>query len=657
MAEQLRDVDAISRNKAAPTFDNTLVALERSGALLNRVGIVFFNLAQSNTNDALTHLEEDITPKLAAHRDAIWLNAALFARIEAVYQKRHQLHLDAESLQLLERQHLVFVRAGARLPDAEQQRLRTINEQLASATTKFRLNVLKAGEDGAVVVDDVAQLKGMSEADIAAAAQGAKARGQEGKYLLTLQNTTVQPVLKDLQDRGLRERVFRASVERATQGATDNRPVIEQIVRLRAERAHLLGYPSHAAYVVEDNAAATPEAVNAMMAQLAPLARNAAQREAADIQRLIDAQAAQAQTPTFALQAWDWDFYAEQVRKARYTFNEAEVKPYFELDRVLKDGAFHVAHELYGLSFKERRDLHAYRDDVRIFEVREADGSPLGLFMADFFARDNKQGGAWMSNYVEQSTLLGSRPVVVNNLNITKPAPGEPVLLSFDDVTTIFHEFGHALHGLLSHVRYASLSGANVPGDFVEFPSQYNEMWAREPAVLAHFARHYKTGAPLPEALFQRVLSAQNFNNGFEMTSYLAAAMLDMRWHQLDLAQVPQAEQVMAFEDAALRDLGMNQGAVPVRYHSPYFLHIFSGGYDAGYYAYQWSELLARDTGAWLHAHGGLTRANGTVLRTKILSRGRTEEPGKLFEAFYGGPPQVEPLLEYHGMLRKDGAN
>jgi peptidyl-dipeptidase Dcp len=650
MAEQLREVRSVADNPAAPTFANTLVALERSGAMLGRVSKVFFNLTVSNGNPALQALEQEITPRLAAHADAIQLDPRLFARIEALYAQRESLGLDPESRQLLERDHISFVRAGALLGDADKARLRHINEQLASASTRFRQNVLKATQEGAVAVDDRAQLEGLSDAEIAATAEASHARGMSSGYLLTLRNTTVQPVLASLRNRALRERVYRASAERATQGASDNRPVIAEIMRLRCERAKLLGYATPADYVLEDDTAGTPAAVNRILAEIAPVAMAAARREAAEIQALIDAQAVRGEGPAFQLQPWDWDFYAEQVRRVHHDFDAEQVKPYFELDHVLIDGAFHAAHQLFGLTFRERHDLQAYRDDVRIFEVSDADGSRLGLFLADYFARDNKQGGAWMNTYVDQSDLLNSKPVVVNNLNLAKPALGQPVLLSFDEVTTLFHEFGHALHGLLSKVRYASLSGINVPPDFGEFPSQYYEMWAREPAVLAHFARHYRTGAALPKALFDKVLAAQKFNQGFATTSYLAAALLDQSWHQIGLAEVPDADHVMAFEEAALRKAGMDFGPVPVRYRSPYFIHVFNDGYEAGYYAYLWSEVLARDTGLWLHRHGGLNRANGDFLRAKILSRGRTREPGALFEEFYGGPPESGPLLEYRGL-------
>jgi peptidyl-dipeptidase Dcp len=422
------------------------------------------------------------------------------------------------------------------------------------------------------------------------------------------------------------------------------------LVKLRAERAALLGYPNHAAYRLADESAGTPAAVAGILDRIAPVALARAKADAAEMQKLVDADVAATHATPFTLEAWDWPYYGEQLSKARYQFDQAEVAPYFELNRVLQDGVFYAAHELYGLSFKERTDLPVYQPDVRVFDVFDADGSQLGLFLADYFARDNKSGGAWMNSYVRQSKLFGFKPVVANHLNIPKPAAGQPVLLTFDEVTTLFHEFGHAVHGMLSNVRYPTLSGTAVPRDFVEFPSQYNEMWARDPKVVAHFARHYKTGELMPAALLEKVLAAQNVDQGYATTEYLAAAMLDQSWHQLSTADTPAAKDVAAFETAALRKHGIDYGPVPPRYHSAYFSHIFSGGYAASYYAYLWSEVLARDTGAWFNSHGGLTRANGNVLRAKVLSRGRSEDPEKLFEDFYGGPPRIEPLLEYRGL-------
>ncbi len=650
MAEQRKEIEAIDRNPAAPTFENTVVALEKSGRLLERVSDVFYNLNASNTNPEMQKIATDMAPKLAAHRDATLLDPVLFARVDAVYQKRAGLKLDAESLQLLERHYSRFVRAGAKLSETDKTRLREINGQIASLTTKFQQNVLKATKESAVVVDNAGELDGLSAEQIGAAAEAAKARKLEGKWVITLQNTTIQPVLAQLKNRALREKIYKASINRGDGGAEDTTAIVAQIVKLRAEKAALLGYPDYAAYGLADETAGTPAAVNQMLARLVPAALANAKKEAADIQKLIDEQAKASNTKTFTLEPWDWAFYAEQVRKARFGFDESELKPYFELNRVLQDGVFYAAHELYGLSFKERHDIPVYQPDVRVFEVFNADGSPLGLFFGDYFARDNKRGGAWMNSFVGQSRLLGLKPVVCNNLNIPKPAPGQPALLTFDEVRTMFHEFGHALHGLMSDVNYPSLSGTAVPRDFVEFPSQYNEMWAREPIVFAHYAKHYQTGAPMPQAMLDKVLAAEKFGQGYSTTEYIAAAMLDQAWHQMRASQAPPADKVMAFENAALKKDRVEYAPVPPRYHSTYFSHTFAGGYAAGYYAYIWSEVLARDVERWFHRHGGLQRANGDFLRAKVLSRGRTVNPEVLFEQFYGGPPDIEPLLEYRGL-------
>jgi peptidyl-dipeptidase Dcp len=650
MAGELREVAAIAHNPQPPTFDNTIVALERSGALLHRVDNAFGRLNACNTDPQMQKIDTEMAPKLAAHADAIQLDPALWARVDALYQKRASLHLDPEQLQLLSRYHTEMVRDGARLTPAQKARLRVLNEQISKLRTRFKQNVLKATADGAVVVDDVAQLQGLSPAQIGAARQAAAARGLEGKWLIALQNTTNQPLLAHLSNRALRERIYKASITRGMSGGTDNRDLIVQLVTLRAERAVLLGYPNHAAYQLADESAGTTQAVQAMISQVAPAALARAREEAGAIQALIDSQAAAAGTASFQLEPWDWFYYAEQVRLQRYAFDQGAVAPYFELDHVLKDGVFYAANQLYGLTFKERHDLPVYQPDVRVFEVFDANGAPLALFLADYYARDNKQGGAWMASYVEQSRLLGQKPVVANHLNIPKPPPGQPALLTFEEVTTMFHEFGHALHGMLSDVTYPKLSGTQVPRDFVEYPSQYNEMWAHEPLVVAHYAHHYQTGAPMPAALLSKVLEAQHFNQGYATTEYIAAAQLDQSWHLISADQAPQAEGVAAFEQAALRRSGLDYAPVPPRYHSSYFSHIFEGGYSAGYYAYLWSEVLARDTGQWFHAHGGLTRANGEILRDKVLSRGRSEDPQVQFRNFYGGEPQIAPLLEYRGL-------
>jgi peptidyl-dipeptidase Dcp len=650
MREQLKEVAAIARDPKPATFENTIVALERSGRLLDRVATVFYNLNACNTDHEMQEIDTAMAPKLAAHHDAIFLDAQLWARVDALYGKRASLGLDPESLQLLTRYHTQFVRAGAQLSADDQKRLRSINEEISKLTTRFRQNVLKATADGAVVVDKVADLDGLTPVQIGAAAQAAADRGLKDKWVVALQNTTNQPILASLTNRELRERIYRASVGRGLAGATDNREVIAQLVKLRAERARLLGYADHAAYVLEDESAGNPAAVADMIRQVAPAALRRAREEAADIQKLIDVQAAARGVPSFTLQPWDWFFYSEQVRKAHYDFDQAQVAPYFELERVMRDGLFYAAHELYGLSFRERKDLPVYQPDVRVFEVSDADGKPLALFLADYFARDNKQGGAWMNSYVSQSKLLGQRPVVANHLNIPKPQPGQPVLLTFEEVTGMFHEFGHAIHGMLSNVRYPLLSGTSVPRDFVEYPSQYNEMWAREPQVVAHYANDYRTGAPMPPELLAKVLAAQKFNQGYATLEYLEAAQVDLAWHLIDSGQAPAASSVPGFEAAVLKDAGLEYAPIQPRYHSGYFSHIFAGGYSAGYYAYLWSEVLARDTGQWFHAHGGLTRENGDTLRRMVLSRGRTDDPQVLFRNFYGRAPEIGPLLEYRGL-------
>ncbi len=654
MLEQRAEVDAIARSTETPTFANTVLALEKSGRLLDRVSSTFDELKDSNTDDAMQKVEADMAPRLAAHSDAIHLDAALFARIDALYRKRAELGLDPESLELLERTHLNFVRAGAGLSEKDKTEVRKLNERLSTLTTLFKQNLLKGRKDGAVVVSDRAELDGMPAEEVEAAAAAAKARGLEGKWLIELQNTTTQPALAHLKNRGLRRRVALASEARGVGGAAANTAYIAGLVKLRAARATRLGYPTAAADALSDENAGTTEAVNGMLSKVAGAALAAAKREAGEIQALIDAQAKAEGRKPFALEPWDWAFYSEQVRKARFDFDEAQIKPYFEVEHVLRDGLFYAAHELYGLTFKERKDLPSYRPDVRLFEVFDADGSPLALFIADYYARDNKQGGAWMGSYVNQSKLWGEKPVVVNNLNLTKPAPGQPVLMSFDDVTGMFHEFGHALHGMLSNVEYPSLSGTSVERDFVEYPSQFNEMWAREPAVLAHYARDYRNDEPMPKALLDKVLAAARFNQGFDTYEYVEAAILDQDWHQIPAEKAPDAKAVPAFEAAALKAGGLDYAPVPPRYHSPYFSHIFAGGYEAAYYAYLWSEVLARDSGAWFHAHGGLTRANGDVFRAKILSRGHSRETKALFEDFYGGPPEIGPLLDYRGLKLPD---
>ena len=650
MRAQLAEVASIAHDPRPPTFDNTIVALERSGQLLHRVERTFSNLNSCNTDPQMQQVDTEMAPRLAAHQDAIFLNPDLWRRVDTLYNERAGLHLDPESLELLSRYHVRFVRAGAQLTEADKARLRQLNERISSLMTRFKHNVLKATVDGAVVVDEASELAGLTPVQIGAARAAAERRGLEGKWLIALQNTTNHPLLANLTDRALRERIYKASSGRGLAANADNRPVIAELVKARAEHAGLLGSANHAAYVLADESAGTPAAVEDMIRQIAPAALARAHEEAADMQKLIDAQARARGVAPFKLEPWDWFFYSEQVRKARYDFDQAQVAPYFELEHVLHDGLFWAANQLYGLTFEERKDLPVYQPDVRVFEVHAADGKPLALFLADYFARDNKQGGAWMNSYVEQSHLLGEQPVVANHLNIPKPAPGQPVLLTFDDVTGMFHEFGHALHGMLSNVRYPTLSGTNVPRDFVEYPSQFNEMWAREPVVVAHYAHDYRSGAPMPPELLASVLAAQNFNQGYATLEYLEATRIDMAWHLITAAQGPLPDGVPAFERAALKAAGLEYPPVPPRYHSPYFSHIFAGGYSAGYYAYLWSEVLARDTGRWFHMHGGLTRANGEYLRKVVLSRGRSEDPPLLFRKFYGQAPDIAPLLEYRGL-------
>jgi peptidyl-dipeptidase Dcp len=652
MAAQRKEIDAIANNPAAPTFDNTIVAMERSGDLLTRVSYVYGNLASSNTNPQLEALQTEMSPKLSAHNDSIYLDAALYARVRKLYEQRASLKLDPESLRLLERYHTNFVRAGARLSDSDKAKLRQLNEQISALTTEFRQTVLKGVNAAAVVVDTRAELDGMSDEQIAVAAEAAKERKLDGKFVLALLNTTTQPQLAQLKNRALRERIYRASVDRGWGGEFDTTGEIAQIVKLRAERAALLGYPTHAAYVLEDETALNPGAVNSMLKQLAPPAVANAKREAADIQALIDSQAKANGTESFKLAAGDWDFYAEQVRKARYSYDESQVRPYFEMNRVLVDGVLFAAHELYGISFKERKDLPVYQPDVRVFEVFDTDGSPHGLFLVDWYARSNKRGGAWMNSFVEQARLLGTKPVVVNNLNIPKPPAGQPTLLTSDEVNTAFHEFGHALHGLFSNVQYPQFSGTSVPRDFVEYPSQYNEMWMRDPRVLANYARHYQTGAPMPKELMDKVLAARKFNQGYATTEYLSAAILDQAWHQLPADKTPAQGDVAKFEADALEAAGLDFAPVPPRYRSSYFSHIFASpiGYSAGYYAYIWSEVLARDTEHWFDTHGGLKRENGDLLRQKVLSRGFSVDALTMFRDFYGKGPEIGPLLEARGL-------
>ncbi|HET9047752.1 MAG TPA: M3 family metallopeptidase [Chiayiivirga sp.] len=654
MAEQLKEIAAITGNAETASFDNTIVALERSGQGLRRAMMVFMNLVGADTNDARKKLQADYASRFAAHMDAITLDAALFARIQSLYDNRAQLDLDAESARLLERYYSDFVRAGAKLDETQKTRLKAINAELAQLATQFSQNVLAEVNDSAVVVDDRAQLAGLSDEAIATAAEAAKARGLEGKFVIALQNTTTQPPLTYLSDRALRQRIFEASVARGSRGNQwDNTGIVASIMKLRLERAKMLGYPDFAAYTLENQTARTEQAVNDMLGKLAPAAVANAKREAADLQVLIDAEQKKAGQPSFKLAAWDWDYYTEKLRQARYDFDASQLKPYFEMKNVLENGVFFAAGKLYGLSFKQRTDLPVYQTDVLVYDVFDADGKQLAIFLADMYARPSKRGGAWMNAYVSQSHLLGTQPVIANHLNIPKPPQGQPTLMTWDEVTTMFHEFGHALHGMFSNVQYPLFAGTAVPRDFVEFPSQVNEMWADWPEVLANYAKHYQTGEAMPQALLDKVLASSQFNQGFATTEYLGAAMLDQNWHQITSAELlPEAGGVLAFEAAALKQDGLDFAPVPPRYRTLYFSHIM-GGYAAGYYSYIWSEVLDANTVEWFKQNGGLTRANGDRFRQALLSRGGSKDALELFEDFTGHAPRIEPLLERRGLTGK----
>lgn len=650
MAQQKQEIDAIASNPAAPTFDNTIVALERSGRTLGRASRVFFNLSGTVTNPEMQQIEKLMAPKLAAHGDSIRLNSALFERIQSLYQRRAELGLDPESDRLLERYYKDFVRAGARLNEADKTYLRALNAELATLHTTFAQNVLKETNASAVLVETRAELDGLSDNAIAAAASAAKAAGHEGKYLIRLLNTTGQPALASLKDRALRQRLFETSINRNSRGGEfDNREVIAKIAKVRAERAALLGYAHHAALQIDEQTAGSVENVQRLMAQLAPPAVANARKEAADLQAVIDAEGG-----GFQLQPWDWDYYSEKVRAARYAFDAAQVRPYFEMNRVLEDGVFYAATQLFGITFHERTDLPKYHEDTRVFEVRNEDGSPVALFIVDWYARPSKRGGAWANAYVSQSGLLGTLPVIANHLNVPKPPAGEPTLLTNDEVVTAFHEFGHALHGMFSQVQYPRFAGTSVARDFVEFPSQVNEMWATWPAVLSHFAKHYQTGEPLPDALLGKIQAAAKFNEGYRTTEYLAATLLDLTWHQLKADEVPAADQVLAFEADALKRAGVDFAPVLPRYRSPYFNHIFaSNGYAAGYYSYIWAEVLDADGSAWFEEQGGLNRSAGEHYRRTVLSRGGSKDAMEMYREFSQRDPDVKHLLKRRGL---DGA-
>jgi peptidyl-dipeptidase Dcp len=642
IVEHEKEVDAIADSRERPTFENTIVAMERSGQLLSRANRIFSALNSTNTNPTMQRIQRELSPKLAAHNDKIRLNNRLFARIEALYRDRAKLELDAESNYLLERYYTEFVRAGARLAEVDKTKLKALNTELAELQTRFEQNVLRDRNASYVLVDNRAELDGLSEDEIAAAAAAAKDEKQEGKYLIRLLNTTTQPALASLKNRGLRKRILDASLARNVHGGEyDNREVVTRIARLRATRAALLGYPNHAAYVLEDETARTIASVNGMLGEITSKAVTNAKKEATALQGVVDREQG-----GFKVAAWDWDLYSEKVRQARYAFDQSQLRPYFELNHVLIDGVFYAATKEFGITFKERRDLPTYLDEVRVFEVFDADGKPLALFLADYYARPSKNGGAWANTYVGQSKLFGDKPVAANHLNIPKPAAGQPALLTFDEVETMFHEFGHALHSMLSDITYPRLS--SVPRDFAEFPSQVNEMWASWPEVLKNYAKHYKTGEPMPAELLDKLRAAEKFNQGYKTTEYLAATLLDQAWHQLTPDQVP--ADALAFETQALERAGVALDTTPPRYRSAYFSHIFSGGYSAAYYAYIWAEVLDADAVEWFREHGGLTRANGDRYRATVLSRRGSADALKLFKTFTGRDPYIEPLLKRRGL-------
>src|SRR2546430_4996367 len=646
MPQGLEEVEGVANDSEKPTFDNPIGALEPPGRLLDRAERTFSNLNACNTNPTLQKIETEIAPQLSAHRDAIHLNGKLFARIQELYDNRDNLGLDPESAYLLERYYKDFVRAGAKLSDTDKEKLKKINTELATLQTQFEQNVLTEKNASSVVIDRKEDLAGLSDNQMASVTAAAKAEHKDGKFVIQLQNTTGQPLLGSLQDRHLRERIMETSLARNSKGGEfDTRNIVLRAAQLRAERAKLLGYENHAAYQLEDQTAKDVATVNKLLGDLAPAAVANAKREATDMQKIVDQE-----NGGFQIAAWDWDFYSEKVRKARYAFDESELRPYYELNHVILDGVFFAAGKLYGLTFKERHDLPVYQPDVRVFEVYDRDGKPLALFLGDYYARPSKRGGAWMNAYVQQSDLFATKPVVANHLNIPKPPAGEPTLLTYDEVRTAFHEFGHALHGMFSNVRYPRFSGTSVPRDFVEYPSQVNEMWATWPEVLKNYAKHYKTGAPMPQELLDKVLAAEQFNQGFKTTEYLAASLLDQAWHQLAPDQVP--TDTLAFESDALKKAGMDYLPVPPRYRSTYFSHAFAGGYSAGYYSYLWSEVLDADSVEWMKQHGGLKRENGDHFRETLLSRGGSDDAMKLFKNFTGGDPDVTPLLKRRGLTK-----
>ncbi len=651
MREQLKEIDPIANSSAKATFDNTIVALEKTGRLLDRADRIFENMNSCNTNPELQKIDKELAPKMSAHHDTIHLNGKLFARVSGLYDNRDKLGLDPESAYLLERYYKDFVRAGAKLSDADKEKLKKINAELATLQTDFEQNVLKEKNAASVVVDNKDDLAGLTDSQIATVSNAAKAEHKDGKFVIQMQNTTGQPLLASLQNRALRQRIMDTSLGRNSHGGEfDTQKIVLRTAQLRAEKAKLLGYQNWAAYQVEEQTAKTVSTVNKILGDLAPAAVANAKAEAAEQQKIVDQE-----NGGFQIGAGDWDFYSEKVRKAKYDFDESQLRPYFELNHVILDGVFYAANKEYGLTFKERHDLPVYQSDVRVFDVFDRDGKQLAIFIGDYYARPSKRGGAWMNSYVLQNSLLGTKPVVANHLNIPKPPPGQPTLLTHDEVRTAFHEFGHALHGMFSNVKYPRFGGTTVPRDFVEYPSQVNEMWANWPEVLKNYAKHYQTGEPIPQALLDKVEAADKFNQGYKTTEYLAASLLDQQWHQLDPSQIP--TDAIAFGKQALQKAGVDYPPVPPRYRSFYFSHAFAGGYSAGYYSYIWSEVLDADTVEYFKEHGGLTRENGDLFREKLLSRGGSADALSLFKNFTGRDPYIEPLLKRRGLDRAPGAD
>ncbi|WP_426521020.1 M3 family metallopeptidase [Diaminobutyricibacter sp. McL0618] len=639
--EHLAEVRAVTAQSDPPTFENTMIPLEKGGQILQRVAEAFYNKSSSDSNDTTNALEEEIAPLFAAHDDAIKLDPALYARIKALHDQLDTLGLDDESTYLVHRYFTEFTLAGAGLSDEDKEKLTEYNQRLSTLTTRFEKNLLADTNDLAVVVDDASELDGLAEGEISAAAEAARERGLDGKFVITLVLPTGHPFLAGLTSRGLRERIMTASRSRGIRGGdNDNRNLVLEITRLRAERARLLGFDTHAAYVTADETAKNPQAVADMLGRLAPAAARNARAEQADLQQQIG--------DGDALKSWDWAFYTEKVRQAKYNVDVAAMRPYFEAERVLRDGVFYAATRLYGITFAERADLVAYHPDARVFEVTNEDGSPLGLYILDLYTRDSKRGGAWMNPLISQSALLGNPTVVVNNLNVPKPAAGEPTLLTYDETNTLFHEFGHALHGLFARVTYPKFAGTNVFRDFVEFPSQVNEMWMLWPEILENYAVHHETGERMPDELVDKLNASSSFNEGFKTSEYLAAALLDQAWHTIT-ADASVAD-VSAFEADALARVGLDNPAVPTRYASTYFAHTFSGGYDAGYYSYIWSEVLDADTVEWFKENGGLKRDNGDRFRMRLLGVGGSKDPLEAYRDFRGRDAVIEPLLKRRGL-------